>query len=564
MHEGIHHERLLPVEERRMLEDERKRLPPGAHVRFDLGRVRLAVDDVRREDAVHSLFEKRENMAVRDLDREARLGDGRLDPLVRDLLVRLRAEHDLEAEGAEIGAPEGMPVVEIHRTRDADARLRGARSARRRGVDRAAELLLHERNVVALEELVVERHEIRNGGLPRHLGALAVAVAALVAPVRLVPLDVELLDVAVVRAARAGELAELVVDGGEVVAAEGRLDPERLHLFAHEERCADRADDAVVGRDDDLLAEHFAERGRDGVVVRRASLEEYDRADLASPNDSIEIVLDDRVREPRDDVVLRGALLQVGRDVLFHIDGAALAEPERALRRKGAFGELVHDLHVELLRLLLEEGARSRRARLVHREVDDDPVGDADELRVLAADLEDRVDLLADHRVSDERGARLVRRDLVDDRVRADELADELAAGARRPDAADTNLVSHLALDLLEPFVHDLDRPRLGAQVDLLDDEPVVVDEREVRAHRADVDAEVGVDGEFPPVEIVFVDAVAEEEHAVAREALQRRKLGSGLGREVSEALLQSGDVEGPLLRHALRYGSAFRAVSTA
>ena len=83
-------------------------------------------------------------------------------------------------------------------------------------------VFLDERNVIALEELVVERHEIRNSGLPRHLGALAVAIAALVPPVRLVPLDVELLDVAVVRAARAGELAELVVDGGEVVAAEGR------------------------------------------------------------------------------------------------------------------------------------------------------------------------------------------------------------------------------------------------------------------------------------------------------------------------------------------------------
>jgi hypothetical protein len=48
-------------------------------------------------------------------------------------------------------------------------------------------------------------------------------------------------------------------------------------------------------------------------------------------------------------------------------------------------------LMTQLLGLLLEEAAGARGAGLVHGEVDDHAVLEADELGVLPADLEDRV-----------------------------------------------------------------------------------------------------------------------------------------------------------------------------
>ena len=60
-------------------------------------------------------------------------------------------------------------------------------------------------------------------GSRSHLHGLAVALGALVAPVGLLALDGELLHLAEVRAALAGELEDLVVDLVEVEAAERAL-----------------------------------------------------------------------------------------------------------------------------------------------------------------------------------------------------------------------------------------------------------------------------------------------------------------------------------------------------
>ena len=132
-------------------------------------------------------------------------------------------------------------------------------------------------------------------------------------------------------------------------------------------------------------------------------------------------------------------------------------------------------------------------AGLVHGEVDDDAVLQADELGVLAADLEDGVDLAADL-AADEVGAGLVGGDLVGDDVGARELADELAARAGGADAEQVDAVADLVADLGEPGVDDLDGPRVGLDVDLLDHGAGRVDDDEVGGHRADVDAHVGVD----------------------------------------------------------------------
>ena len=64
------------------------------------------------------------------------------------------------------------------------------------------------------------------------------------------------------------------------------------------------------------------------------------------------------------------------------------------LRGESQFGELALDGDAQLLGLFFEERAGAGGAGFVHGEVDDDAVVEADELRVLAADFEDRVDRL--------------------------------------------------------------------------------------------------------------------------------------------------------------------------
>ena len=138
------------------------------------------------------------------------------------------------------------------------------------------------------------RREVVDDRLAGRLGLLAELLGALVAPVGLVALDVEFLDLAGVRAALAGELPQRVIDQRQVVAAEaavgltsgstlspsvpmasstrsatgtyspiflpasavggavGRGGLAEHHLVPRQQGGADRADHAVVRRDDDL------------------------------------------------------------------------------------------------------------------------------------------------------------------------------------------------------------------------------------------------------------------------------------------------------------------------
>src|SRR5512143_1376713 len=98
-----------------------------------------------------------------------------------------------------------------------------------------------------------------------------------------------------------------------------------------------------------------------------------------------------------------------------------------------------------------------------------------------AADLEDGVHAEPEDRPVDERRAGLVRGDLVVHRVRADQLADQLAPRAGRPDAADPDLAGEIPLDLAQALADRLDGPRLGPEIDLLEDVAVGVEHGEVR-----------------------------------------------------------------------------------
>ena len=242
-----------------------------------------------------------------------------------------------------------------------------------------------EQPVAVLEQVVDDRP-------PRGRRRAPEAIRALVAPVALLPLDREFLDVALVRARPAHEVARRLLERRQVVAAEPGDAASGAVPAAGDERHPDRAHDAVVRRHRDRLAEDRGEGRRDRVVVRRAPLEVDHVADVAAADDPVQVVEGDRVRQPRDQVRNRLALVQPAGDVALHEHRAALAELGGRGRRERQPGELVLDADPELVGLLLEERPGAGGARLVHREVDDDAVLEGDELGVLSADLEDRVD----------------------------------------------------------------------------------------------------------------------------------------------------------------------------
>ena len=335
-----------------------------------------------------------------------------------------------------------------------------------------------------------------------------------------------------------------------------------MRALAGEQRHAKRADHAVVGRHDDLLAEDLAEGRGYGVVVGGAALEEDAVADRALAHETVQVVGGDREGKPPHQVFAARTALLIRHHVALHEHGAALPQPDGRVGAQSHLRELVDDVDAELLGLLLEERAGARGAGLVHGEVDDDAVLQADELGVLAADLEDRVDLTADL-AADEVGARLVGGDLVGDDVGTAELADELAAGACGADAQKVDARTDLGVDVGEALGDHFHGPRVCLCVDLLDDAALVVDHHEVRGDRTDVDAQIGVDDAAVGAVVERLSHVAEQDDLVHAERLGDREIGgrqtAGIERPQAGARvlvvgLDEGGADGAQRRVELRH----------
>ncbi len=172
-------------------------------------------------------------------------------------------------------------------------------------------------------------------------------------------------------------------------------------VLESDDRAAEGAGDFVVRRDSDRATGDLLEGGDDGAVEGGAALEEDAVADALAADDAVEIVVDDRVGEARDEVLDGRAGLLLAGELGLHENGAALAEVGRLARLEGEVGELALDGDAEALGLLFEKGPGAGGADLVHLEVDDVAVVEGDELGVLAADLEDGV-----HRRDRSRGRR--------------------------------------------------------------------------------------------------------------------------------------------------------------
>ena len=258
------------------------------------------------------------------------------------------------------------------------------------------------------------------------------------------------------------------------------------HVFHGQARDADGAGHLVVRRNDDLLTQHLVEGRHHSPVRRDAALKEDPLPHPSLTHDAVQVVADDGIGEAAHQLVEACAHLLVVDDVGLHEDGAPLPKPDRKAAFQRLPAELLLDIDPQLLGLLLEIRARPRRARVVHLEVDDHAVRQADVLGVLPPDLEDRVNagVYVDRRTG-------LGRYLVPHHVGPDEVPYEVPPGAGAPDAPDIHLHTQLPAHLRQPALDRLERTAGRHEVALRQNPSSVVHGHDVRTDRADVYAEV-------------------------------------------------------------------------
>ena len=250
--------------------------------------------------------------------------------------------------------------------------------------------------------------------------------------------------------------------------------------------------------DADVYTEDLAERGHDGRIACHSPLEHDRTPDGPPANDAVEVIADDRVRQPGAEVGRRRAAALGGDHLAVHEHGALAAQVGRRGRRRRETRKLVHNRHAQVLGLLLEERPGASRADLVHHEVVGDhgymvpAVPDMDVFRVLPADLKNRIDIGGDLH----RGPQLAG-DLVLDEISAQQLRGQVPAAARDRDTMYVQSLADRLADRVECPADGLDRPAPRGQIDAFIDLPFRAEEDEVCADRANVHAEVGIDGPF-------------------------------------------------------------------
>ncbi len=114
--------------------------------------------------------------------------------------------------------------------------------------------------------------------------------------------------------------------------------------------------------------------------------------------------------------------------------------------------------------------------------------------------------------------------DLVVDRVRPHQLADQFPSRPGGAHPHDPNAIAEFLPEVAEPGGHDLDGPPVGAHVDLLDQSPGLVNQGEVGAHGADVNSETELDRAASDGNPYGRDPVAQEGHAIEGEWRKRGK----------------------------------------
>ena len=91
--------------------------------------------------------------------------------------------------------------------------------------------------------------------------------------------------------------------------------------------------------------------------------------EIKNAHNTVDVIVDHRIREPGDEVGLVGASLHVAVDVSFHEDCAPLAESDGGAAGKRHVGEFAFYGDVELFGPFFQEAARAGGAGVIHGEV---------------------------------------------------------------------------------------------------------------------------------------------------------------------------------------------------
>ena len=363
------------------IERQRRRVAhdDGAVIAVAGGRILLALPaHARHPDKVDIAVDEVHHVAVAHLGRIAHaLGRHGLDARLVGLLARLVGQLHAKAQARKERVPEGVVLVHVERTGDADGAARG---------------LVGTQDLAVKEQLVFLFKEVGGLGLLLFVaGTLLAAVAGNEAPAAAKIVDGELAVVGAAAAAdvflRHGEVRDVLggkngrgaVGAGAIAGEQGRT------VGAHA-----AGDVGTHG----MNAGELLKRAQRGIGHKGAALDDHLAADLlgvAQLNDLEQGILDDGIGQAGRDVAHRGAFLLRLLDARIHKDRAAAAQVDGGLGMDGGIGERAH-VHVHRHGETLDKAAAARRAGLVEHDVLDDAVLDAQALHVLAADVQDKLD----------------------------------------------------------------------------------------------------------------------------------------------------------------------------
>ena len=195
-----------------------------------------------------------------------------------------------------------------------------------------------------------------------------------------------------------------------------------------EKRGTEAPHEMPVGVHDHLLAERIFERAHHAHILRYTTLEHHRSLDLLPFANIVKVVRCHGTAQPGNNISLLIANLQLMHQVALSEDRAPRRDVRGLIGGKRYLAELLH-LDAQTVRLARKERTGAGGAQRIHGIVHGNTVLDADDLRVLAADLENRT-----HIRMQEGGTHRMGRDLVLDHLRLEHRANE---AARRTGGAD-------------------------------------------------------------------------------------------------------------------------------
>src|SRR5208283_5401543 len=121
--------------------------------------------------------------------------------------------------------------------------------------------------------------------------------------------------------------------------------------------------------DQHLALEHLLERRNDSLVQRRPAQEHDPLSDVSIFHYPVQVIVDDCIAKPCDEILPLAPLLQIAPEVVFHEYCTPLCKIDRTVRAKGYFLEFPDNINLHLVGKLVQEAARAGRTDLIHIEI---------------------------------------------------------------------------------------------------------------------------------------------------------------------------------------------------